>query len=108
MTIEHLKYIEFASLVQLRLLKKVKELYHQNKWTEEFDEVFQETISKLIWDIENLFLLPVYNFNPIQRNFKEEDEHLRIEISKEVNIYFKGYKQTENNTNGQRTNSQRA
>jgi len=69
----------------------VKEQYFHNENTDEFIELVNETKSKIIWDLENFFLLPNYTFNPLTRNFQDTDSALRQEIANEVNIRFENF-----------------
>lgn len=88
MTEEQLNHIDFSVNTQFRVLQLVKKQYHNNEWSNSFNELVNETKDKLIWDLENYFLLPTYSFNPITRNFRKEDDNLRLEIAIEVNRLF--------------------
>lgn len=96
MTEEQLNHIDFSVNTQLRVLQLVKQQYHNNEWSIKFNELVNETKEKLIWDLENYLLLPDYTFNPITRNFRNEDFHLREEISLEVNRLFQIFREAQN------------
>ena len=91
MTTEQLNYLDFSVNIQWRVLRLVKEQYFQNENTDEFIELVNETKSKIIWDLENFFLLSNYTFNPLTRNFQDTDNALRQEIANEVNIRFENF-----------------
>jgi hypothetical protein len=84
MTREQIERIDFSVNQQFRLLLEIKEKYHRNEWTNFFEEIVRETLSKIIWDFENFFLLDNYSFLPMKRNFKEEDSELQKEIHIEI------------------------
>lgn len=92
MTTEQLNYLDFSVNIQWRVLKLVKEQYFNNENTDAFIELIDETKRKIIWDLENFFLLPNYTFNPLTRNFQDTDNVLRKEIANEVNICFENFK----------------
>ena len=96
MTQEQLNHIDFSVNTQLRVLQLVKQQYHNNEWTNTFNELVHETKGKLIWDLENYLLLPDYTFNPITRNFRNEDDNLRVEIALEVNRLFQSFREIQN------------
>jgi hypothetical protein len=96
MTQEQLNNIDFSVNTQFRVLRRVKQQYHNDEWTSQFGELVNETKEKIIWDLENFFLLPVYSFNPLTRNFKEEDSPFRGEIAAEVNNRFQNFRQEQN------------
>jgi hypothetical protein len=93
MTQEELKYLNFTMETHFRVLRLVRKQYHNNEWIEEYNKLVIETKDKMIWDFENFFLLPDYTFDPITRNFKDEDNEMRQAIAKEVNNNFKHFRQ---------------
>jgi hypothetical protein len=96
MTQEELKYLNFTMETHFRVLRLVRKQYHNNEWTDEYNKLVIETKDKMIWDLENFFLLPDYTFDPITRNFKDEDNEMRQAIAKEVNNNFKHFRQEQN------------
>ncbi|WP_181308986.1 hypothetical protein [Rufibacter sp. XAAS-G3-1] len=96
-TQEQENQIDFSTNQQFRILKDVKKLYHDNKWTEEFDALVNEVKSKIIWDLENLFFLEKYSFNPLKREFKDDSEAGRQQLSIKVKSRFTDFKNAEQN-----------
>lgn len=94
-TLENQYFLDFSVNIQIHVLRRVKDIYHNDVWTDEFDKLVDETSSKIALDIENYILHPEHPFKPLSRNFNEHDKDVRKEITTEVINRFISFKQDE-------------